>query len=84
MVQSPDMNEVIKVVSLYKNIINTKYLGFDSFIRVYDDSKIFQESIHDLGGIAERQNSANHFFLYHVAAFCYDCFYKTIEHLEAL
>lgn len=56
------MNEVIKVVSLYKNIINTKYLDFDSFIRMYDESKIFQESIHDLGGIAESQNSSNHFF----------------------
>lgn len=87
MVQSPDMNEdieVIKVISLYKNIINTKYLGFDSFIKMYDESKIFQESIQDLGGIAERQNSSNHFFLYHVAVFCYDCFYKTNGHLEEL
>lgn len=87
MVQSPDINEdieVIKVISFYKNIINTKYLGFDSFIRMYDEIKIFQESIHDLGGIAERQNSSNHFFLYHVAAFCNDCFHKTNGHLEEL
>lgn len=87
MVQSPDMNEyieVIKVINLYKNIINTKYLGFDSFIKMYDESKIFQESIQDLEGIAERQSSSNHFFLYHVAVFCYDCFYKTNGHLEEL
>lgn len=79
MIQSPDMNEdieVIKVISLYKNIINTKYLGFDSFIKMYDESKIVQESIQDLGGIAERQNSSNHFFLYHVAVFAMTAFIK--------
>lgn len=87
MVQPSDMNEnieVLKVISLYKNIIKTKYLGFDSFIKMYDESKIFQESIQDLGGIAERQNSSNHFFLYHAAVFCYDCFYKTNGDLEEL
>lgn len=76
--------EVIKFVSIYNILINTKYLDFNSFIKMYDGSKIFQESIHELGGIAERQNSSNHFFLYHAAVFCCDCFYKTHEHLEEL
>nr|WP_297165692.1 hypothetical protein [uncultured Dysgonomonas sp.] len=45
MVQSPDTNEDIegiKFISLNKNIKNTKYLGFDPFIKMYDESKILQ------------------------------------------
>jgi hypothetical protein len=48
MVQSPDTNkdiEGIKVIGLNKNIKNTKYLGSDPLIKMYDESKILQSNL---------------------------------------
>ena len=57
MIKHPEMDEkveIMKIINLYKNIINTKYLGFNSFIKVYGEIKTFQESIQALEGILER------------------------------
>lgn len=56
MIKHPEMDEkveVMKIINLYKNIINTKYLVFNSFIKVYGEIKTFQESIQALEGILE-------------------------------
>lgn len=48
MVQYPDMDEKIQImtiISLNLNIINSKYMGFDSFIKMHDESKIFHSSL---------------------------------------
>lgn len=74
--ENEELKTIEEVVRLYSMITDVTYPKFESFAQVYNRNGAFAR---DMDDIIQRQDDFNHFFLYHMAEFCNDCYYKVSQ-----